>query len=221
MLGYRYDESSTVFPGDPLAWGQWDSIIVYGVKWENNGKSGYRKFRQIVESIRRCELKDGDGGVDVNAQTRWMTYQVRHVLELISFAKDDDSSELGPTRVFAVRFVDKFEDENEITWSAVHGTTASWDCRRRGHPSEVFAIVSRPSLLSDHSPVSFEDVGMYPELDTIFTFDDEISVGVVVFRMVGFFWQGHFKSCERLKMRVEELMRWREQSRDHGPQGSE
>ena len=95
-------------------------MIVYVVEFEDAGKSSYRKFRQIVESVRRCELKDGDGGVDVNTQTRWMTYQVRHVLELISFAQDEHSSELGPTRMFAVRFVDKFEDENKITRSAVH-----------------------------------------------------------------------------------------------------
>jgi hypothetical protein len=69
--------------------------------------------------------------------------------------------------------------------------------------------------------MSLEDVRMYSELDAVLALDYEISVGVVVFRMVGSFWQGHFKSCVRLKMRVEESMRWREQSRDHGRQGSE
>ena len=51
--------------------------------------------------------------------------------------------------------------------------------------------------------MSFEDVGMYPELDPIFTFDDEIGVGVVVLRMEGAFWQSHRKLSKVFRVRVE------------------
>jgi hypothetical protein len=46
--------------------------------------------------------------------------------------------------------------------------------------------------------MSLEDVRMYSELDAVLALDYEIGVGVVVFRMVGSFWQSYLKSSERL-----------------------
>jgi hypothetical protein len=47
--------------------------------------------------------------------------------------------------------------------------------------------------------MSLEDVRMYSELDAVLALDYEISVGVVVFRMEGAFWQSHRNSSKYWK----------------------
>ena len=45
--------------------------------------------------------------------------------------------------------------------------------------------------------MSLEDERIKPELDALPALDLKISIGVVVFRMVKFFWQGHLEMVER------------------------
>jgi len=55
--------------------------------------------------------------------------------------------------------------------------------------------------------MSLENERINPELDALFALDHKISIGVVVFRMVGFFWQGHLELKERWRRVVEKVMR--------------
>jgi len=119
-------------------------------------ESSNSKFRQIGVIVQACELKDGYGILTIDSLTRSVTDQPGDVLELISLAGFESLREVGPARATAVEFVDKFEQKSEVGRTAVHvyqlGTTANWACRRRGHPSEVFAMSSagRPGFQTTH-----------------------------------------------------------------------
>jgi len=146
MIGHCHNESGAVFTRDLIAY-----VVRHVVVFLDNqllvlpeGSDG--ESRQIVETIRACELKDGDGGTTGDALTRRKSDQVSHMYESVSLAECDGTTELVPMWTSVICLIDQFENEGELSRRAVHvyhvWSFICWHVGSGGHGSEVFADVS-------------------------------------------------------------------------------